>query len=94
MKRRMVVIRTCAVIGIWMASGSAQACPSCYGVADGPMIQGMNMAILTMLGITGFVLAAISSFFVMVRRRIKRLRAGEIQSAYVNQEGMLEWNNS
>lgn len=92
MKRRMF-ISVFVVVGTMMFSEAALACPSCYGAADGPMIQGMNMAILTMLGITGVVLAAISSFFVMMRRRIKRLRSGELTHPYINQQGMLEWNN-
>jgi hypothetical protein len=93
MKRRMFVLVNC-VVGTMMVSEAVLACPSCYGAADGPMIQGMNMAILTMLGITGVVLAAISSFFVMMWRRVKRLRSGKLTHAFVNEQGMLEWNNS
>ena len=45
------------------------ACPSCYGAPDSPMTNGMNMAIMSLLGITGFVLIAFVSFFIYLRRR-------------------------
>ena len=51
----------------------ASACPSCYGASDAPMTQGMNMAILSLLGITGGVLVAFGSFFVYLRRRAHEL---------------------
>ncbi|MGA9408009.1 MAG: hypothetical protein WBW71_12825 [Bacteroidota bacterium] len=47
----------------------AFACGSCYGAADSPATHGMNFAILSMIGITGGVLAAISSFFLYLRKR-------------------------
>ncbi len=55
--------RTLAILGaaLLVADGSAAwACPVCFGAADSPMTQGMNMAIALMLGIlacvaTGFV---------------------------------------
>ena len=72
----------------------ALACPSCYGAADSPMVDGMNMAILAMLGITGCVLAAISSFFIIMRRRLKQLRGSLAAHASVNEQGVLRWNNS
>jgi hypothetical protein len=88
MKRRSIV----AAVALMVMYGEATlACPSCYGSADGPMIQGMNMAILTMLGITGFVLAGISSFFLMMRHRIKRLRSGQLNRPHVNEQGILQY---
>ena len=82
------------IAGVVVFAPNVWACPSCYGAADGPMIDGMNMAILAMLGITGAVLASISSFFLMMRRRLKRLRSISPDQPYVNEKGMLEWNNS
>lgn len=49
----------------------ADACPSCYGAADGPVIEATNTAILAMLGITGTVLTAIGTFFVVIIRRAR-----------------------
>jgi len=53
------------------APGSAVACGSCYGAADTPATNGMNFAILSMLGITGSVLAAMTSFFLLLRKRAR-----------------------
>lgn len=50
---------------------SALACGSCYGAADTPATNGMNFAILSMLGITGSVLAAFTSFFLYLRKRAR-----------------------
>ena len=46
-----------------------RACPSCYGAADAPMTEGMNMAILSLLGVTGGVLISFISFFMHMRKR-------------------------
>lgn len=90
MTRRIILV---LIVVVAMSSGLT-ACPSCYGAADGPMIDGMNMAIVAMLGIMGAVLAAISSFFVMMRRRLRRLHSGSSDQSYVNDKGILQWNNS
>lgn len=45
------------------------ACPVCYGAPDSPMVAGMNMAILVLLGITGTVLALFVSFFYYLKKR-------------------------
>lgn len=50
---------------------TALACGSCYGAADTPATNGMNFAILSMLGITGSVLAALTSFFLYLRKRAR-----------------------
>jgi len=47
------------------------ACPSCYGAADAPMTEGMNMAILSLMGVTGSVLVGFVSFFVYLRKRTR-----------------------
>ena len=39
------------------------ACSVCYGInADSPIAQGMNMAIITLLGVTGGVLSGFAGF--------------------------------
>lgn len=47
------------------------ACAVCYGDPQSPLTNGMNMAILSLLGITGGVLAAMVVFFVFVRKRAR-----------------------
>jgi hypothetical protein len=48
---------------------AASACPACYGSAAGPVIAGMNLAVLVMIGITGGVLSWIIAFAVRIVRR-------------------------
>jgi heme/copper-type cytochrome/quinol oxidase subunit 2 len=57
--------------------GSAYACGSCYGAADSPATNGMNFAILSMIGVTGGVLAAMTSFFLYLRKRARLYLAAE-----------------
>lgn len=90
--RKGVRVVLLSMVMILLGSHTASACPTCYGAADSPMVDGMNMAILAMLGITGCVLAAISSFFIMMRRRLKRLRNVPPHRPFVNGKGILQWN--
>lgn len=50
-------------------AGSVMACPVCFGNLDSPTGDGMNLAILFLLVVTGGVLAAFGSFFVYIRKR-------------------------
>lgn len=49
--------------------GSSQACPNCYSDPNAPTAQGMKMAVISLLGVTGGVLMAFGSFFLFLRRR-------------------------
>jgi len=51
---------------------SAQACATCFGASDAPMAQGMNMGILSLLIVVGFVLSLFGAFFVFLVRRSGR----------------------
>jgi hypothetical protein len=50
------------------------SCASCYGNPDSSATEGMNMAILSLLGVTGGVLAAFGAFFLHLMRRARRLQ--------------------
>jgi hypothetical protein len=58
-----------------LASPQAAACPTCYGQAQGPVIDGLSTAILAMIGITGFVLSGVAAMFVSIGRRARRIDA-------------------
>ncbi len=63
-----------------LASGnSAFSCPVCFGALDDPSTKGLNIAIITLLGVTGSVLAGFVSFFVRLRRlsRASAIERGE-----------------
>ena len=53
----------------FLAPQAALACATCFGAADSSQTAGMNMAILTLLGVTGAVLGGVVVFFVHLLRR-------------------------
>ncbi len=54
---------------ILVATQPSSACPSCYGAADSAETEGVNWAILSLLGVTGTVLFGVSAFFISLRKR-------------------------
>ena len=48
------------------------ACATCFGDPNAAATQGMNKAILAMLGITGGVLGGIGSSIIVLHRRAKK----------------------
>ena len=58
----------------WLAlPPAASACATCYGDPGAPMTQGMNNAILFLIGIVGLVYVGIGKVFLDFRRRAKKL---------------------
>jgi hypothetical protein len=53
------------------------ACATCFGAPDSSMTQGMNMAIVTLLGVTGVVLGGFAWMIVYLVRRARRYQATE-----------------
>lgn len=49
--------------------GSLWACAACYGQDSGPMAQGMNWGILSLLGIIVSVLVGVAGFFIYLANR-------------------------
>ena len=49
----------------------AYACATCFGDPNSKATQGMNLAIITMLTITGGVLSSFLSFIYILNRRAK-----------------------
>jgi heme/copper-type cytochrome/quinol oxidase subunit 2 len=82
-----------ALLMSFVLAQTSSACPVCYGSTESNEIQGMNTAITVMLGITGFVLTGISSFFIYMMIRLRRLRNKRVGQAYVNEQGDIQWNN-
>jgi hypothetical protein len=50
----------------------AYACATCFGNPNSAATQGMNKAILSMLGITGGVLGGVGSSIIVLHRRAKK----------------------
>jgi hypothetical protein len=51
---------------------SLLACAACYGAPDAAQTHGMNMGILTMLGVTGLVLAGFGGMIAYLAKRARR----------------------
>jgi len=71
--RRAPVIAVLAAL----AAAHAAACPVCYGAPDSPSAQGMTAAIISLLGVTGGVLAAFGTMFLRLRARARALAGKE-----------------
>ena len=48
------------------------ACAACYGASDAPMTKGMNMAILTLLGVTVLVLGGVGGMIFHLAKRARQ----------------------
>jgi hypothetical protein len=90
--RLKIVLASILAWGLCTIPTMASACPVCYGNAESPRVQGMNTAIMAMLGITGFVLTGIGTFFIMVVKRIRANRHAA-RTSFVDDNGDLQWNN-
>ena len=75
-KTRTLGIVSLLVAGTVATPTDALACTVCLGNTDSIMQSGMNMGILALLGVTGFMLACFASFFVYL---IRRARTSETQ---------------
>jgi hypothetical protein len=75
MTKRTTTLLALAAVASVIWTGSSLACPVCYGSPDSPTTSGVAAAILSLLGVTGGVLAAFASMFLRIRRRTRALDA-------------------
>lgn len=68
-KVRKLGIAGLLVAGTLGLPHEALACPACVGNTDSILRSGMNMGILALLGVTGFMLVCFASFFIYLARR-------------------------
>jgi hypothetical protein len=59
----------------------ALACPVCFGQSDSPMARGMNLGVLTLLGVTLTVLGAFGAFFIHLMRRARLVTPPQSEDA-------------
>jgi hypothetical protein len=71
MRRSTALLCAACLLAVFvlMAAQPSFACPSCYGAADSAETEGVNWAILSLLGITGTVLFGVSALFISLRKR-------------------------
>jgi len=58
-----------AVAGLVLQCHAAFACAACYGRADGPLAEGMNWGIMSLLVLVVLVLGTFASFFIYLARK-------------------------
>ena len=63
-----------AVLLAYLTPNSAEACAACFGQDSGPMAQGMNWGILSLLAVIVSVLLSVAGFFVFLARRASLAR--------------------
>jgi hypothetical protein len=61
-----------AVLVLLASGGRALACPSCFGQADGPMIDAARLGIWLLLAVTLCLQGGFAAFFLYLRRRAAR----------------------
>jgi len=65
---------------------TVSACSVCFGAPpDHPMTESLNLAIIALIGVTGTVLGGISTFFIFLARRGKKI--SEIMEIYDSHNG-------
>ena len=71
---KKIAIVFLVMVAAWLVlPPAASACATCYGDPEAPMTQGMNNAILFLIGIVGLVYVGIGKVFLDFRRRSKKL---------------------
>ena len=75
-KRRRKLMRTVpALIMVWMiAQRTAEACSTCYGDAEGPLIDGARMGVFLLFGLVLMMQISFASFFIILWRRARQHR--------------------
>ncbi|MBH31226.1 MAG: hypothetical protein CMG71_04450 [Candidatus Marinimicrobia bacterium] len=75
-----------AAIVIFLIPQVSRACSVCFGMpSEKSIAQGLDLAIVLLIGVTGTVLGGVASFFIYMRRRSKRIH--EIINLYDSSNG-------
>lgn len=61
-----------ATAALLLSGAEAWACPSCFGRADGPLVDAARAGMWVLLGLTLALQAAFLAFFLYLRRRSGR----------------------
>jgi heme/copper-type cytochrome/quinol oxidase subunit 2 len=67
-----VLATATAVTLLMTAPRVVLACAVCYGAPEAPQTRGMNLGIITMLGVTGVVLGGFGGMMICFARRARQ----------------------
>ena len=92
MTRRTLGVALLTVVAMWLSSPAPTlACSSCYGQADGPMIDAAQLGTWLLLGVVLSVQVAFGAFFLYLRRQAARHGRSTSEAAAPGQPG--EWRS-
>ena len=60
------------LIILFLTHDNFHACATCFGDPNAPAMQGMNWAIITLLGVTGGVLGGVIHTIMPIRKKTKK----------------------
>ena len=78
---KMKFLPLAAALGVALHCHSALACAACYGSATGPLADGLNWGIFSLLGVVVCVLGGIASFAIFLARRAASVSAASTNKA-------------
>ncbi|MEE2876366.1 MAG: hypothetical protein VX822_01100 [Candidatus Neomarinimicrobiota bacterium] len=68
------ILTYCGALAVLLIPQVSKACSVCFGVpSEQSITQGLDMAIVMLIGVTGTVLGGVVSFFIYMVRRGKRI---------------------
>jgi len=67
--RRRAALGLLAAAVLLSSTGPALACPSCFGQAQGPLVDAARLGIWLLLAVTFCLQGAFAAFFLYLRRR-------------------------
>ena len=70
---KVQVVSGWLLAGLLAAPSSAFGCATCFGASDSALAKGMNMGIMSLLAVIGFVLGGVAAFFIYLARRAAAL---------------------
>jgi heme/copper-type cytochrome/quinol oxidase subunit 2 len=77
--RRALITAAAVLIG---GSSSVLACPMCFGAEETSIVDGTQLGIIALLGITLTVQGGFVGFFLYLRKRAKRMAEIELDTEW------------
>jgi hypothetical protein len=77
--RRVFTTATAVIVG---GSSTLLACPQCFGAEETSMVDGAQLGVMVMLGITLVVQGGFVGFFFYLRKRAKRIADIELDTEW------------
>ena len=77
--------RALALCALLLVGGAARvlACPTCYGDAEGPMIDAARVGMWLLLGVTLAIQGGFIAFFLYLRRQARRAKDQALDDEWI-----------